>query len=259
MLWVPLLRDDRAVLYDQLFVSMERARWTLSRDIDFDAIEPATLTAAWILDVREVCLTQLAALRATEMFLGDFRADIDFCSFVSVWFYEEMEHHLVLRKYLEHLGEAVEETELPRLRVSPDGAPAIDSLTLRFFGEQRLAQRYAGLATAAPEPVLSRIFSILAAGEARHAAAYATYLRRAVERNPAAFPGVLRLGLWTMRGADATAPPAAAAGGPSSASLREDRHYIRRMQGLYRLLAPDATILAEEELPALRWAAAGAP
>jgi hypothetical protein len=30
------------------------------------------------------------------------------------------------------------------------------------------------------------------------------------------------------------------------------------MQGLYRLLAPDATIVVEEELPALRLAAAGA-
>jgi hypothetical protein len=188
------------------------------------------------------------------MFLGGFRADIDFCSFVSVWFYEEMEHHLVLRKYLEHLGEALEETELPRLRVSSDEAPAIDALTLRFFGEQRLAQRYAALAATVPERVLGRIFTILAAGEGRHAAAYATYLRRAVERHPAALPGVLRLGLWTMRGADEPATDT----GRAPAPLREDRHYIRRMQGLYRLLAPDATIVVEEELPALRPAAAGA-
>ncbi len=248
------------MLYDQLFVSMESARWDLSRDIDFEAIEPARLTPRWIDTVREVCALQLASLRASEMFLGGFRADIDFCSFVSVWFYEEMEHHLVLRKYLEHLGEALEETEMPRLRVSPDEAPAIDALTLRFFGEQRLAQRYAALATTVPERVLGRIFTILAAGEARHAAAYATYLRRAVERHPAALPGTLRLALWTMRAADE--PTAATAvgvvAGQSSAPLREDRHYIRRMQGLYRLLAPDATILVEEELPALSPATAGA-
>jgi hypothetical protein len=246
------------MLYDQLFVSMERARWDLSRDIDFDAIEPARLTPRWIDTVREVCAFQLASLRASEMFLGGFRSDIDFCSFVSVWFYEEMEHHLVLRKYLEHLGEVVEETELPRLRVSPDEAPAIDALTLRFFGEQRLAQRYATLAATVPERVLGRIFTILAAGEARHAAAYATYLRRAVERHPAALPGILRLALWTMRGADEPAAAAPADTNRAPAPLREDRHYIRRMQGLYHLLAPDATILVEEELPALRPAAAGA-
>ncbi|MGA3183546.1 MAG: hypothetical protein ABSE52_02970 [Candidatus Dormibacteria bacterium] len=247
------------MLYDQLFVSMERARWNLSRDIDFDAIEPAKLTRQWILDVREVCLTQLAALGATQMFLDGFRTDIDFCSFVSVWLYEEMEHHLVLRKYLEHLGEAVEEVTLPRRQVSPGDAPAIDALTLRLFDEQRLAQHYAALAAIAPEPVLGRIFTILAAGEARHAAAYATYLRRAVARQPAALPGVLRLGLWTLRTAGEPASAAAAAAGSGRAPVppREDPHFIRRMQGLRRLLAPDSPFVAEEELPALRPAAAG--
>jgi hypothetical protein len=60
-----------------------------------------------------------------------------------------------------------------------------------------------------------------------------------------------------MRGADepATAAPADTRRAP--ATLREDRHYIRRMQGLYHLLAPDATTVVED-LPALRPAAAGA-
>ena len=255
------------MLYDQLFVSMERARWNLSRDIDFDAIEPAKLTRQWILDVREVCLTQLAALGATQMFLDGFRTDIDFCSFVSVWLYEEMEHHLVLRKYLERLGETWEEADPPRPRVSPDETPAIDALTLRFFGEQRLAQRYAALAGAAPEPVLGRILGVLAAGEGRHAAAYATYLRRAVERDPAALPGILRLGLWTLRGADELRSAAAPDGGP--AARRQDRHCLLRMRGLYRLLAPDrerqddaagfSAEIAVETLPAFRSAAAGVP
>jgi len=108
--------------------------------------------------------------------------------------------------------------------------------------------------------VLGRIFTILAAGEARHAAAYATYLRRAVERHPAALPGTLRLALWTMRAADETdrGSGAGAAAVSSSAPLREDRHYIRRMQGLYRLLAPDATIPRGGEAPGPQPATAGA-
>jgi hypothetical protein len=142
-------------------------------------------------------------------------------------------------------------------------APAIDALTLRFLGEQRLAQRYAALAASVPEPVLGRIFTTLAAGEARHAAAYATYLRRAVTRQPAELPGVLRLVLWRLRGGDEAAPAVAADGGSggSAAPPREDRHFIRRMQVLCRLLAPDSTpvstLVAEEELPGLRPAAAG--
>jgi len=67
--------------------------------------------------------------------------------------------------HLEHLGEALEETEMPRLRVSPDEAPAIDALTLRFFGEQRLADSdvyFHGLAaTAAPAGATCAIFPSL--------------------------------------------------------------------------------------------------
>src|ERR1700736_3765505 len=103
-------------LYPQLFDRLERARWELRTHIDFDAIQRDKLTDQWIKDLRQICLTELSALYATEMFLRDFYTDIDFCSFVSIWFYEEMKHHMVLRKYLEQCGETFDEvTELPEL------------------------------------------------------------------------------------------------------------------------------------------------
>ena len=84
--------------------------------IDFTKIDHGLLTPQWIHDLRQICLTELSALYATEMFLRDFYTDIDFCSFVSIWFYEEMKHHMVLRKYLEQCGETFdEEKELPEL------------------------------------------------------------------------------------------------------------------------------------------------
>ena len=88
------------MLYDDMFIRLERARWTLSSDIPFDDIDPSLLSPQWISDLRNICLTELSALYATEMFLRDFYTDIDFCSFISIWFYEEMKHHLTLRKYL---------------------------------------------------------------------------------------------------------------------------------------------------------------
>ena len=182
------------MLYDDLFVNLERARWNLSRDIDWDAIEPDKLTPEWIFDVREVCLTELSALYATEMFLRDFYADIDFCSFISVWFYEEMKHHLVLRKYLERVGEVIEESELPKLRLSFDEGPAIETLTMHFCGEQRLAHWYTAFSANAPEPVLRQIFKVLAADELRHGAAYAKYLRKAVRNKPEVLPAILQDG-----------------------------------------------------------------
>ena len=45
-------------------------------------------------------ITEWAALPATEMFLRDNRGDSDFCAFMSVWFFEEQKHSLVLIEYL---------------------------------------------------------------------------------------------------------------------------------------------------------------
>ena len=41
-------------------------------------------------------ITEWPALPATEMFLRDNREDSDFCAFMSVWFYEEQKHSLVV-------------------------------------------------------------------------------------------------------------------------------------------------------------------
>jgi hypothetical protein len=228
-----LHQEHEIVLYDDLFVNLERARWNLSRDIDWDAIEPDKLTPGWIFDVREVCLTELSALYATEMFLRDFYADIDFCSFISVWFYEEMKHHLVLRKYLERVGEVIEEAELPRLRLSFDEGPAIETLTMHFCGEQRLAHWYTAFSANAPEPVLRQIFKVLAADELRHGAAYAKYLRKAVRNKPEVLPAILRMALWMIRSTNDSPKHPTTVTEPSVVSLLEDPHYIRRMLNMY--------------------------
>ncbi len=138
------------MLYDDMFIRLERARWTLNTDIPFDDIDPSLLSPQWISDLRNICLTELSALYATEMFLRDFYADIDFCSFISIWFYEEMKHHLTLRKYLERCGETFDEAELPELQLTFAPGPAIETLTMHFCGEQRLAHWYTAFSEQAP-------------------------------------------------------------------------------------------------------------
>src|SRR5437660_3462199 len=168
------------MLYGELFDRLERARWELRTHIPFDEIDESKLNDQWVHDLRQICLTELSALYATEMFIRDFYADIDFCSFVSIWFYEEMKHYLVLRKYLERCGETFDEAELPSLRLTFAPGPAIETLTMHFCCEQRLAHWYTAFSHEAPEPVLRHVFKTLAADELRHAACYAKYLRRAV-------------------------------------------------------------------------------
>jgi len=222
-----------AMLYDDLFIRLERARWQLGTDIAFDDIDASLLTPQWVSDLRHICLTELSALYATEMFIRDFYADIDFCSFISVWFYEEMKHHLVLRKYLERCGETFEETELPKLRLTFAEGPAIETLTMHFCGEQRLAHWYTAFSKHAPEPVLRGIFKILAADELRHAACYAKYLRRAVQNRPECLPAILKMSLWMLRSTNDAPKHPTTVTEPSVVGQLEDPEYISRMLEWY--------------------------
>ena len=221
------------MLYDDLFIRLERARWQLSTDIPFDEIDTSLVTEQWLFDLREICLTELSALYATEMFIRDFYADIDFCSFISVWFYEEMKHHLVLRKYLERCGSTIEEVELPKLRLTFEPGPAIETLTMHFCGEQRLAHWYNAFGEHAPEPVLRKIFKILAADELRHAACYAKYLRKAVINKPECLPNILKMALWMLRSTNDAPKHPTTVTQPSVCDQLEDPAYISRMLSWY--------------------------
>ena len=221
------------MLYDDLFIRLERARWQLSSDIPFERIDPGLLDDRWLHDLRHICLTELSALYATEMFIRDFYADIDFCSFISVWFYEEMKHHLVLRKYLERCGQTFDEAELPSLRLTFAPGPAIETLTMHFCGEQRLAHWYTAFSENAPEPVLREIFKILAADELRHAACYAKYMRRAAANKPECVGDMLKMALWMIRSTNAAPKHPTTVTEPSVVGQLEDPAYITRMLDWY--------------------------
>lgn len=221
------------MLYDDLFLRLEKVRWNLGEDIHFDDIDEGKLTDQWVHDITQICLTELSALYATEMFLRDFYADIDFCSFISVWFYEEMKHHLVLRKYLEHIGVPVEEGDLPKLRLTFDEGPAVETLTMHYCGEQRLAHWYRAFSGSAEEPVIKQIFTTLATDESRHAAAYAKYLRKAVKNNPACVPDILKMSLWMLRSSNDHPKHPTTMTEPSVVAQLEDPTYLVRMLNMY--------------------------
>jgi hypothetical protein len=222
------------MLYGELFDRLERARWELRTHIPFEDIDESRLTDQWVSDVRQICLTELSALYATEMFIRDFYADIDFCSFISIWFYEEMKHYLTLRRYLERVGHTFDdEGELPRLRLTFDEGPAIETLTMHYVGEQRLAHWYTTFGKASPEPVLGLIFKTLAADELRHAGCYASYLRKAVAGRPECLQDILKMALWMLRSTNDSPKHPTTITKPSVVDQLEDSDYIRRMLSLY--------------------------
>lgn len=171
------------MLYPELFKSMEAVRWNMAQDIPWDEFDGSKLTDEQAYTIKMNAITEWAALPATEMFLRDNRDDSDFCAFMSVWFFEEQKHSLVLIEYLRRFRPELvpTEEELHKVRFEFDPAPAMETLMLHFCGEIRLNHWYRRAADWHTEPVIKTIYQIVAQDEARHAGAYLRYMRRALK------------------------------------------------------------------------------
>ena len=88
------------MLYPELFKQLEAVRWNMDDDIPWAPVRRRRLTDEQAQTIKMNAITEWAALPATEMFLRDNRDDSDFSAFMSVWFFEEQKHSLVLMEYL---------------------------------------------------------------------------------------------------------------------------------------------------------------
>ena len=79
---------------------------------------------------------------------------------MSIWFYEEQKHSLVLMEYLRRFRPDLvpTEDELHAVRFEFDPAPALETLMLHFCGEIRLNHWYRRAAEWHTEPVIRRIY-----------------------------------------------------------------------------------------------------
>lgn len=173
------------MLYIDLFKSLERARWNMETDIPWAQFDPALLTDEQAMTIKMNAITEWAALPATEMFLRDFTQDSDFSAFMSIWFYEEQKHALVLMDYLRRFRPefAPTEEELHAVRFPFDPAPPMETLMLHFCGEVRLTQWYKCAAEWHDEPVIKFIYETLSRDEGRHGGAYLQYMKRALVKD----------------------------------------------------------------------------
>ncbi len=168
------------MLYPELFKSLESVRWSMDRDVPWDQFDAARLSDEQALTIKMNAITEWSALPATEMFLRDNRHDSDFSAFMSVWFYEEQKHALVLIEYLKRFRPDLAPTpdELHAVRFEFDPAPALETLTLHFCGEIRLNHWYRRAAEWHTEPVIKHIYKLLSQDEARHGGAYLRYMKK---------------------------------------------------------------------------------
>ncbi|MCG9042118.1 ferritin-like domain-containing protein [Laribacter hongkongensis] len=176
--------EDIAMLYPELFAQLEKARWNMATDIPWDQFDVSLLTDEQAETVKMNAITEWSALPATEMFLRDFRHDSDFSAFMSIWFYEEQKHSLVLMEYLRRFRPDLlpSEDELHAVRFEFDPAPPLETLMLHFCGELRLTQWYRCASEWHTEPVIKAIYKTLSHDEARHGGAYLKYMKQAIAR-----------------------------------------------------------------------------
>ncbi|MFY8129655.1 MAG: ferritin-like domain-containing protein [Burkholderiaceae bacterium] len=171
------------MLYPELFKSLEAVRWNMENDIPWASFDACRLSDEQARTIKMNAITEWAALPATEMFLRDNRHDSDFSAFMSVWFFEEQKHALVLIEYLKRFRPDLvpTEQELHAVRFEFDPAPALETLTLHFCGEIRLNHWYRRAADWHTEPVIKHIYSLLSRDEARHGGAYLRYMKKYIQ------------------------------------------------------------------------------
>ncbi len=172
------------MLYPELFKQLESVRWDMDKDIPWHEFDGTRLSDEQALTIKMNAITEWAALPATEMFLRDNREDSDFSAFMSIWFFEEQKHSLVLMEYLRRFRPelAPSEQELHEVRFEFEPAPALETLMLHFCGEIRLNHWYRRAAQWHTEPVIQHIYTQLSQDEARHGGAYLRYMKRAIGR-----------------------------------------------------------------------------
>jgi hypothetical protein len=170
------------MLYPELFKSLESVRWNMETDVPWGEFDPARLSEDQARTIKMNAITEWSALPATEMFLRDNRGDSDFSAFMSVWFFEEQKHALVLMEYLRRFRPDLvpNEDELHAVRFEFDPAPRLETLMMHFCGEVRLNHWYRRAAEWHTEPVIKAIYRLLSQDEARHGGAYLRYMKKAL-------------------------------------------------------------------------------
>lgn len=173
------------MLYPELFKSLEAARWNMATDIPWANFDSTLMDPEHLKTIKMNAITEWSALPATEMFLRDNAQDSDFSAFMSIWFYEEQKHALVLMEYLRRFAPEYVPTqeELDQVRFEFDPAPPLETLMLHFCGEIRLTHWYKCAAQWHTEPVIKKIYETLSKDEARHAGVYLKYMRKAIDKS----------------------------------------------------------------------------
>ena len=158
----------------------EGVRWRVE-DMPWASFDRARVTPGLHAIVREMAYSEQTTFSATQRFMTAFGEDPDFSQWISVWFYEETRHPLVLLKWLALAGEIPGKDFVMKGRESaPFMKSQAGTLVTNIISEMVAAHAYLQMVGGAPEPLITKLVERIAADEARHGASFFTYARRLI-------------------------------------------------------------------------------
>lgn len=175
----------------RVFHEKERTRWTL-KDIPWERLEASEVPRTYVMLAKSAVMGESNSIAAVHGFLNEFMDDYDFSAFVSLWGYEELQHHYAFRTWLEHCGETIDDERVFAMREPyPPGITPTATLVTNLISEITACRVYHHMASHVTEPVLSLIFRNASRDEAIHAREFGYYARGRLERYPAELQSVL--------------------------------------------------------------------
>lgn len=173
------------------FHRYERSRWTL-KDLPWQDIKKGAVSPEYIMLARSAVMGECNSIAAVHGFLNEFVDDYDFSAFVSVWGYEELQHHFAFRTWLMKCGEQIDEVPISATRQPyPPGITPASTLATNVISEFTVCNAYHNTAFKIDEPVLRMILDLAARDEARHARAFCFYAQRRLNQYPEELQSVL--------------------------------------------------------------------
>lgn len=185
--------------FDWLYDRHERARWSPYDDVPpLTEIDRRRIDPEMVDGLAALARVEFSSVPAILDLLRVFADDPDVTAWLSIWFAEEVRHHLVLRRWTTAAGYDPGQLIPPLFRPELGEPPPAATLAVNVIGEIRTTRLYAAMAEQCREPVLAALLRRVSGDEGRHAQGFAHYARRSVERDPErAVPVILRVGqLW---------------------------------------------------------------
>lgn len=177
------------MIFDQYFKITEQLRWNLEKDINWKAIDvKKARTQKELLKVlRDATLIESYAPISHMRMLELHWDDLEVSGVLSIQLYEEYKHYHVLKRYLDHIGLSIPDSEILAKRKATAGetySDPVSQLAKYFISEHFTGHFYVELVKQAKDPVLKQILKLIAGDEFRHSQLYYDLLKEKIASDP---------------------------------------------------------------------------